>query len=89
VDRHFGGIGAGDQVDRAQQVQELLAGNPAPAPDYFILHYGDVRGGSAEGGRSQSQEQACQLPENAAIGPDGLRRFNLHFIYHVPLPFYV
>ena len=50
IDRHLGGVRAGDQVDRAQQVQKLFAGDPPTTPDHFALHHGDVRSGTAESG---------------------------------------
>jgi hypothetical protein len=45
VDGQLGGTGAGDQVGRPDQVEELLLADPAAASHDFLVHEGDVGGG--------------------------------------------
>ncbi len=61
MDHHFGGIGAGDQVGGAQQVQEFLFAEPAAAENHFVVQHGDVRGRAAEGRETQAQKEQRQL----------------------------
>ena len=72
VDGHLGRVGAGDQVGRPEQVEELGLREPAPAADDLMLHQGDVRRRAAEGGRPQAEEQPGQLAQRRR--PCGGRR---------------
>lgn len=63
VDGHFGGVGAGDEVGRADQVEELLIGEPLPPSNDLVAHHRDVRSRTAEGGGAQAQEQSGDLAE--------------------------
>jgi len=57
VDRHFGGVGAGDQVRGAEQVEVLRFGEPPAAADDLVVIEGDVRGGSAKGREAEAEEE--------------------------------
>jgi hypothetical protein len=57
VDRHLGRVRAGDQVGRADEVEELGVRQPPAPPDDLVLHQRDVRRRPAEAGRAQPQEQ--------------------------------
>ena len=63
VDGQLGRVGAGDEVGGAEQVEELLARQPAAPADDLVLHHRDVRRGAAEGRRAQPQEEPRQLAE--------------------------
>jgi hypothetical protein len=57
VDRHLGGVGAGDEVRRAEQVEVLLLGEPAAPLDDLVVKEGDVRGRSAKGGEAEAEKE--------------------------------
>jgi hypothetical protein len=61
VDRHLGGVGAGDEVGRPQEVEELRGREPAPPLDDLPLHHGDVGGRPPERGGTEPQEEPGDL----------------------------
>ena len=63
VDRHFCRIGTGDQVGRAQQIEELFIRQPFTAEDDFIVHDRNVRGRSAKRSESQLEKKRGNLNE--------------------------
>ena len=54
---------ARDQVGRAQEIEEPLARDPAPAIDDLVLHEGDVGGRPAEADQPELEEDAPDLGE--------------------------
>ena len=68
VDRKLGGVRAGDQVRCAHQIQKLVAGQPAPAPDDLHFHQRDVGRRSAEADDAQLEEDEAQLTKSGAEG---------------------
>jgi len=66
VDRQLGRVRPGDQVGRAQQVEEALAGDPSPPPHHLVLEQRDVRGRTAERGRAEPQEEQRDLAQRPA-----------------------
>src|SRR5207249_5707549 len=66
VNRHFRRVWSGNQIRRAQVVEELLAREPAAAPHDLVLHHGDVRRGTAEGDGAELEKQKRQLAERGA-----------------------
>ena len=68
VDRQLGRVRPGDEVRRAEQVEELLVRQPLAAPDDLVLHHRDVRGGAAEGGRAQPEEEQRQFTQGCSLG---------------------
>ena len=72
VDRHLGRVRAGDEVRGAEQVEELLAGQPAAAAHHLVLHHGDVGGRPAEAQvPSLRKRRASSRRTPAAIGGPG------------------
>ena len=63
MDGHFGGVGAGDEVGGADEVEEFVAGEPAAAVDGFVVPHGDVDGGAAEGGEAEFAEEEGDFAE--------------------------
>ncbi len=63
MDRHFGGIGSGDQVGSAEQVEEFLIREPLAALDDLGVHQADMRSRSAEGSEPQLSGTRRPLPE--------------------------
>ena len=61
VNRHLGRVGPRNEVRRAEQIQEVLVGQPASAVHDLVSHHGDVRGWATEGGGAQPQEEPGQL----------------------------
>lgn len=57
VDGHFGGVRAGDEVGGAEEIEEFGFGEPLAAADDFILHHGNVGGGSTKGGEAKLEEK--------------------------------
>ena len=53
MNRHLGGIRAGNQVGGAEEVEELLVVEPATALNYLLLHHRNVRRGPPEGDRAE------------------------------------
>jgi hypothetical protein len=49
VDGQLGAVGPGDQVGRADEVDEALVADPAPTADDLVVHHRDVPGRAAEG----------------------------------------
>ena len=64
MDGHLGRVRPGDQVRRAQQVEELLVAQPLAPLDDLIVHHADVRGRPAEAGDPQLQEQGDDFPQS-------------------------
>jgi len=62
VDRHLGGVGPGDQVGDAEEVDELRIADPAPAPHELLAHHRDVGRRPAEGHDTEAQEHAHDFP---------------------------
>ena len=65
VDGHLGGVGAGDEVGRAEEVEEVLLADPATPLHDLVLHHGDVRGRAAEGGDPEPEEERGHLAQAA------------------------
>jgi hypothetical protein len=61
VDRQLRRVRPRDEVDRRHRVEEVPAVHPPPALDDLVLHQGDVRRGSAEGGEPEPREQHRDL----------------------------
>jgi hypothetical protein len=57
VDRHFGGVGARDEIGRAEQVEVLFFGEPLAATDNLVVEQRDVRGRPAERGQAEAKEE--------------------------------
>jgi hypothetical protein len=68
IDGHLRRAWARDQAGRAEEVEELLARQPLPPPDGFVLHHRDVRGRSAECGEAEPQEQRGDFSQPRALG---------------------
>src|ERR1051326_13496 len=67
VNRHLGRVRPGDQVRRAQVIQELLTREPAPAAHDLVLHHGDVGRGAAERDGAELEKQDRQRAERGAM----------------------
>jgi hypothetical protein len=61
VDDHLGGVRAGDQVGRAQQVEEVGVCDPPAARDDLVAQHGDMGRRPAEGGEAEPQGQQRNL----------------------------
>ena len=59
VDRHFGGIRAGNQVGGTEQIQEFLAGQPGSATHDLVVHHGDVGCRATEADDAELQKDPC------------------------------
>jgi hypothetical protein len=66
VDGHLGRVGPGDQVRRAQQVEEFLAAHPGSPAHHLVFHHRDVRGGPAEGRGAEAEKEKRDLGERRA-----------------------
>lgn len=82
MDRHLGGVGSGDQVGRAEEIEECLAGHPAAARDDFLFHHGDVDGRPAHRGAAKLQKQKRKFPESVfpRIGRNVFREWRNHHL---------
>ena len=77
VDGQLGGVGAGDQVGGAHQVDEARVGDPAAAADQLLAHHRGVGGRAAERDQAQPQEHPGDLaiparaphPPTAPVAP--------------------
>jgi hypothetical protein len=83
VDRQFCRVRAGNQVRRAEVVEELLAREPFSAHHDFLFHHRDVRGRSTEGDRSELQEHAGDV-STGNVGAGG-RRHSVNLDRHRPI----
>lgn len=57
VDCHFGRIGTGNEIGRAEQIKKLLGCQPLAADDDFIVHERNVRGRSAKSREAKLEEE--------------------------------
>jgi hypothetical protein len=55
LDRHFGGVGARDQVDDAQKIEEFLSHQPLAVPDNILLHHRNLRSRPSASRRPKAQ----------------------------------
>jgi hypothetical protein len=65
VDRQLGRVRAGDEIRGPEEIDELLAGEPAAPPHRLLLHHGDVGRRTAEGHRAEPQEEQRHLAQDA------------------------
>ena len=61
VDCQLRRVGAGDEVDQGDQVEEPLAADPPAPPDDLVLHQRDMRRRPAEGGEAEASEHERDL----------------------------
>jgi hypothetical protein len=57
MDRHLGGIGTGDQVGGAEEVEKCFAAHPSTSRDDFFFHHGDVDRRAAHGSEAELEEE--------------------------------
>src|SRR5438552_14124346 len=63
MNRHLGRIRPGDEIRDAEQVEELVVGDPPPPPHEILAHHRDVRGGPAERDDPQTEEVQRDFPK--------------------------
>lgn len=56
VNRHLRGVGTGNEVRNAEEVQEVFVRDPSSSLDDFVLEHGDMGGRTAERRQSKFQE---------------------------------
>jgi hypothetical protein len=66
VNRDFGGVRSRNQIDGADEVEELIARQPATAANELGLHQRDVRGGTAEAYSAEFEKDKGQLEETGS-----------------------
>ena len=74
VDGHLGGIGSGDEVGGAEQIEEVFPAQPPPPPHHFVLQHGDVGSRSAEADDPQFEKDPGYLSEASALSFIALER---------------
>src|SRR5207245_10906111 len=63
VNRHLGGVRAGNQVRHAQEVEEALVTHPLPPRDDLLAHERDVGGRPADADDAELHEEERDLAE--------------------------
>lgn len=76
-DRQLRRAGAGDEIRRAEQVQEPLGREPSASPDNLVLHDGDVSRRASECREAESKKEEGKLGELRAR-PGASRSFVSH-----------
>src|SRR5262245_50051469 len=71
MDRHLRRVRSGDEVGRAEEVEELLSRQPATPADDLVLHQRDVSGGATEPDDAELEKEARDLARSAS-GHGGL-----------------
>lgn len=66
---HLRGVGPGDEVGEADEIQEALLRQPCAPPDHFFAHHGDVGGGATEGDGPELQEYPADLRKRSGSRP--------------------
>jgi hypothetical protein len=63
VDCHLGRVGAGDEIGRAEQIEEMLVVQPLATMNDLIAHHGNVRRRPAKSGRTELEKEARYFAE--------------------------
>ena len=64
MDRHLGGVRAGDEICRAERIEELLVVHPFATLYHFIMHHANVRSGTSKPGNAEFEEKGGNFCES-------------------------
>ena len=75
-DCQLGRAWTGDEVRRAEKVEEFLSGEPRPSTDHLLLHHRDVSRWTAKGSQTQAQKEEHHVAHRAPSRARGRRLFS-------------
>ena len=78
VNGHFSGVRTGNEIRCAEEVQKFLIGEPFATMDDFVLHHGDVGGGSAKGSKAELEKKGGDGPKTFGVR-GGFGHGGLHY----------
>ncbi len=64
MNRDLSGVGPWDQIGGADEIEELLLGEPSAFLDHFVMHERDVCRRAAEGHGAESEEEPREFADH-------------------------